>query len=111
MKKRVLYGFAIVLLVASVLLVVWQGSFRVGFGPRDASQTVAFWAVSSLIFVLMVTLGFILFKTGLKLYIERMSNQEGSRLRSKLVGGALLLSFLPVLFFVLFTYYVLNRSL
>jgi two-component system, NtrC family, nitrogen regulation sensor histidine kinase NtrY len=111
MKKRLLYGFAIVLLVVSVLLVVWQGSFRVGVNPRDASQTVAFWAASSLIFVLMVTLGFILFRTGLKLYIERTTNQEGSRLRSKLVGGALLLSFLPVLFLVLFSYYVLNRSL
>lgn len=111
MRKRLLYGFAIVLLVVFVLLVVWQGSFRIALNPRDASQTVAFWAVSSLIFVLMVTLGFILFRTGLKLYIERMSNQEGSRLRSKLVGGALLLSFVPVLFLVLFSYYVLNRSL
>jgi two-component system, NtrC family, nitrogen regulation sensor histidine kinase NtrY len=111
MKKRLLYGFAIFLLVVSVLLVVWQGSFRMGFGPRDPSQTFAFWAISSLIFVLMVTLGFILFRTGLKLYIERQTNQEGSRLKSKLVSGALLLSFLPVLFLVLFSYQVLNRSL
>jgi hypothetical protein len=111
MRKRLLYGSAIVLLVVSVLLVVWQGSFRIGFGPRDASQTFAFWAISSLIFILMVTLGFILFRTGLKLYIERQTNQEGSRLKSKLVWGALLLSFLPVLFLVLFSYQVLNRSL
>jgi two-component system, NtrC family, nitrogen regulation sensor histidine kinase NtrY len=111
MKKRLLYGSAIVLLVVSVLLVVWQGSFRIGFGPRDPSQTFAFWAISSLIFVLMVTLGFILFRTGLKLYIERQTNQEGSRLKSKLVWGALVLSFVPVLFLVLFSYFVLNRSL
>ncbi|MBV9746807.1 MAG: hypothetical protein JO099_23855, partial [Acidobacteriia bacterium] len=111
MKKRLLYGFAIVLLVVSVLLVVWQGSFRIGFGPRDPSQTFAFWAISTLIFILMVTLGFILFRTGLKLYIERQANREGSRLRSKLVWGALLLSFVPVLFLVLFSYFVLNRSL
>jgi two-component system, NtrC family, nitrogen regulation sensor histidine kinase NtrY len=111
MKQRLLYGFAVVVLVVSVLLVVWQGSFRIGFGPRDPSQTFAFWAISSLIFVLMVTLLFILFRTFLKLYIERQSNREGSRIRSKLVGGALLLSFVPVLFLVLFSYSVLNRSL
>jgi nitrogen fixation/metabolism regulation signal transduction histidine kinase len=111
MKRRLAYGFLLFLLAVSVSLVVWQGSFRIGFGPRDPSQTFIFWALSSLIFVLMVTLGFILFKTFLKLYIDRQANREGSRIRSKLVAGALLLTLVPVLFLVLFSYYVLNRSL
>ena len=111
MKRRLAYGFLLFLLAVSVLLVVWQGSFRIGFGPRDPSQTFIFWALSSLIFVLMVTLGFILFKTFLKLYIDRQANREGSRIRGKLVAGALLLTSVPVLFLVLFSYSVLNRSL
>ena len=111
MKRRLAYGFLLFLLAVSVLLVVWQGSFRIGFGPRDPSQTFIFWALSSLIFVLMVTLGFILLRTFLKLYIDRQANREGSRIRSKLVAGALLLTFVPVLFLVLFSYSVLNRSL
>ncbi len=112
MKKRLLYGSAIVLLVLSVLLVVWQGSFNLGqFGPEDPYQTFIFWAISTLIFVLMVTLGFILFKTFVKLYIERQSNREGSRIKTKLVVGALMLSFLPVFFLVLFSYEVLNRNM
>jgi two-component system nitrogen regulation sensor histidine kinase NtrY len=111
MKQRVAYGFAIFLLVVSVLLVVWQGSFHVGFGPTNPYQTFIFWAASSLIFVLMVTLGFILLRTFLKLYVERQSNREGSRIKTKLVIGALLLSFVPVFFLVLFSYEVLNRSL
>ena len=111
MKRRLAYGFLLFLLAVSVSLVVWQGSFRIAFGPRDPSQTFIFWALSSLIFVLMVTLGFILFKTFLKLYIDRQANREGSRIRSKLVAGALLLTSVPVLFLVLFSYYVLNRSL
>ena len=111
MKRRLAYIFLLFLLVVSVSLVVWQGSFRIGFGPRDPSQTFIFWALSSLIFVLMVTLGFILFKTFLKLYIDRQANREGSRIRSKLVAGALLLTLVPVLFLVLFSYSVLNRSL
>ena len=112
MKRPVLYGFAIVLLVLSVTLVVWQGSFNLGqFGPANPYQTFIFWAISSLIFVLMVTLGFILFRTGVKLYVERQSKREGSRIRTKLVVGALALSFMPVFFLVLFSYQVLNRNL
>src|ERR1043166_4502673 len=51
-----------------------------------------------------------LFRTGVKLYIERQSNREGSRIKSKLVLGALALSLLPVVFLVLFSYVILNRN-
>src|SRR5712692_2113898 len=112
MKNRLLYGSALVLLVISVTLVIWQGSFDFGaYGPSDPGQTVIFWAVSTLIFLLMVTLGFMLVRLGVKLYIERRSNREGSRIKTKLVIGALALSFMPVFFMVLFSYHVLNRNL
>src|SRR5579872_5034884 len=112
MKNRVLYGFAIVALMLSATLVIWQGSFDFGgYAPIDPTQTFIFWAVSTLIFLLMVTLGFMLVRLGVKLYIERRSNREGSRIKTKLVIGALALSLVPVFFMVLFSYYVLNRNL
>jgi PAS domain S-box-containing protein len=112
MRKKVLYGSAIALLALSVILAVWQVSFHFGeFGPADPNQTFIFWAVSTLIFLLMVTLGFILARTALRLYIERRANREGSRIKTKLVIGALALSFTPVTFLVLFSYQVLNRNL
>ena len=112
MKKRVLYGTAIVLLAISVVLVVWLGSFNLGdYGPSNPQQTFLFWAVSILIFILMVTLGFILVRTGVKLYVERQSNREGSRIKTKLVVGALALSFMPAFFLVLFSYLILNVNL
>ena len=112
MKRRLLYGSAALLLALSVLLVVWQGSFNLGqFGPSNPGQTLIFWAISSLIFVLMVTLGWILLRTGVKLYIERQSNREGSRIRTKLVVGALTLSIVPVFFLVLFSVDVLSRNM
>ena len=112
MKRRVLYGTAIVLLVISVVLVVWLGSFNLGeYGPSNPQQTFLFWAVAILIFILMVTLGFILVRTGVKLYVERQSNREGSRIKTKLVVGALALSFMPVFFMVLFSYQILNVNL
>src|SRR3954449_11006666 len=112
MKKRMLLGIGVILLAVSVLLVVWQGSFKMGnIGPTNPNQTFIFWAISILIFVLMVTLGFILFKELVKIYIARQSNREGSRIRTKLVVGALALSCVPVFCLVLFSFEVLSRSL
>jgi len=111
-RKRILFICGIVLLAISVVLVIWQGSFKFGkYGPSDPQQTFIFWAISSLIFVLMVTLGFMLVRTIVKLYIDRRSGREGSRIQTKLVLGALALSITPALFLVLFSYEVLNRNL
>jgi PAS domain S-box-containing protein len=113
MKKPWLLGSAVVALVICVLLVVWLGgSFNLGqFGPIKLYQTSFFWALSTLIFVLVVTLGFLLFREFVKLYIARQSNQQGSRIRTKLVLGALALSCVPVFCLVAFSFQVLSRSL
>jgi len=112
MKKRFLYGTAVFFLAILVTLVVWQGSFDFGaYGPSTTEQTYMLWSVSTLIFLLMVTLSFMLIRTGVKLYVERRAGREGSRIRSKLVVGALALSIMPVFFLVVFSIYVLNRNL
>jgi two-component system nitrogen regulation sensor histidine kinase NtrY len=112
MKKRLVYGFLLTLLALSVLFVVWEGSFNPGrFHPDNPSQTLIFWAVSSLTFLLMVILGWILFRESVKLYVERQSRRQGSRIKTKLVVGALMLSFVPVFFLVLFMYEAMNRNL
>ncbi|HVT92129.1 MAG TPA: ATP-binding protein [Bryobacteraceae bacterium] len=111
MRKRVLIGSGLLLFAILLGLVVWQGSFTTEPAPSSIAQTYAFWAASTLIFLLTVTLGFMLFRTGVKLYIERLRNRPGSQIRSKLVVGALTLSFVPVLFSVLFGVQVLNRNI
>ena len=112
MKKRLVYGFLLTLLSLCVLFVVWEGSFNPGrFHPDNPSQTLIFWAVSSLTFLLMVILGWILCREFVKLYVERQSRRQGSRIKTKLVVGALTLSFVPVFFLVLFMYYAMNRNL
>jgi two-component system, NtrC family, nitrogen regulation sensor histidine kinase NtrY len=111
MRKRYIYGSLIALLAILLTLLVWQMSFSFGeFGPVSALQTFVFWAVSTLTFLLAVTLGFMLFRTGVKLFIERQANKEGSRIQTKLVVGALALSLLPVICLVWFSYVVLNRN-
>ena len=112
MRKRLFYWFASVLLAICVVVVVWEGSFRSRFiGPTDPGQTFIFWAISILAFVLMLTLGWILFRTLVKLYIERQSNREGSRIRTKLVLGALTLTSVPVFCLVLWSYSVLSYNM
>ena len=112
MRKRLIFGSGVLLLAILVTLVVWQGSFTFGsFAPSSLQQTFLFWALSTLIFILTITLGFILFRTGTKLYIERQSNRPGSHIKSKLIAGAIALSVLPVFFLVLWSVSVLNRNL
>ena len=113
-SKRLLYGLGALLLIASVVLVVGQGSFAGSFGsfePKDPTETFVFFGISILIFLLMMTLGFWLVRLVVKVWIERRSDRAGSRIRTKLVFGALALSLMPVLFMVLFSVYVLNNTL
>lgn len=111
MRKQYLYGSGIALLAIFISLLVWQVSFSFGeYAPVTVVQTSVFWAISTLIFILTVTLGFMLFRTGVKLYIQRQANREGSRIQTKLVAGALALSLLPVVFLVMFSYVILNRN-
>ena len=112
MQKRLLHVLGAILLIASVTLVVWQGSFSVGsFAPDDPEQTFVFYGISILIILLMVTLGFMLARLIVKLWIERSHDRPGSRISTKLVVGALALSMMPVFFMVLFNVYVLNRTM
>lgn len=112
MKKRALYGGGLAAFAVLVALVVWQGSFSFGdYVPSNPQETVLFWAISTVVFLLTVTLGFILFRTSVKLYIERQSGKVGSSIKVKLVGGALALSVMPVFFLVIWSVSVLNRTL
>src|SRR5580700_3333611 len=111
MRKRYLFGSGLALLAILLTLVVWQVSLSFEYEPATTTQTFVYWAVSTLIFLLTVTLSFMLFREGVKLYIARQSNREGSRIRSKLVLGALALTLLPVVFLFLFGFATLNRTL
>src|SRR3954463_10422930 len=112
MLKRLMNVLAAIVLVASATLVLWQGSFDFGrFRPEDPEQTFVFFGISLLIFLLMVTLGFMLVRIIVKLWVDRRGDRLGSRIRTKLVAGALALTLMPVFFMVLFNFYVMNRTL
>lgn len=89
-----------------------QAAFNLTFlRPNTNQQAFVFAALSTLIFLLLLTLTFVLVRTLLKLYAERQSGKLGSKFRTRLVLGALLLSFGPVIFLFLFAYGLMNRSI
>jgi two-component system, NtrC family, nitrogen regulation sensor histidine kinase NtrY len=110
-RRRLASAAAALSFVILLALLIWQGSFRISYSPANLIETIILWAVSTIIFLLTVLLAFLLFRAGVKVYIDRQRNREGSRIRSKLLFGALVLTLAPALFSVLFSGFVLNRHL
>ena len=79
--------------------------------PDSSSQTLVFAALSALVFILFLVLCLMIARILLKLFAERRVGKMGSKFRTKLVTGALVLSFGPVLFLFLFAYGLMNRSI
>jgi two-component system, NtrC family, nitrogen regulation sensor histidine kinase NtrY len=108
-RKLLLLGLGITILV---LVIFSQAAFNLKFlRPDSLVQTFVFAALSALIFLALVALIFVLLRTLWKLYLERQAGIAGSRFRSKMVLGALVLSFGPVIAMFLFAYGLMNRSI
>ena len=114
-KKRSRTPAIVALSIAIFLLfavIFAQATFNLTFLQPDTSEeTLIFAALSAFIFLLFVALTFVLLRTLLRLYAERKTGVMGSRLRSRMVMGALLLSLGPVIFLFLFSYGLINRSI
>ncbi len=104
----------IALSIATFLLfavIFAQATFKLTIlDPDTSEQTLIFAALSALIFLLFVALVVVLIRTLLRLYAERKTGVLGSKFRSRMVMGALLLSLGPVIFLFMFSYGLMNRS-
>ena len=101
-----------VLLVLLAVLTFWQTSLDFGdFRPGGATETIVLWGTSTLVVIGVLALGFIVFRSLLKLYVDSRQNRLGSRIKTKLVVGALVLSIVPVVCLVIFNFSFLNRTL
>lgn len=94
------------------ILVFSQTAFNIKqVYPRSVEQTLFLVALSTLVFLLLVALTFVLLRNLLKLYAERQLGVLGSRFRTRMVVAALLLSFAPVIVMFMFSYGLMNRSI
>jgi two-component system, NtrC family, nitrogen regulation sensor histidine kinase NtrY len=110
-RKRVIVLLAIGIFVLFGILLS-QSSFDLPFLNPDTNQQLLFFAaLSAVIFLLFVALTFVLARNLLKLFAERRLGVLGSKFRTRLVVGGLLLSFLPVIMMFFFAYGLMNRSI
>ena len=111
-NQRVSLIASSILLVVLVALAFWQTSLDFGeFRPSGRGESIVLSAISTIVVLGVFTLGFVVFRSLLRLYVERRQNRLGSKIKTKLVLGALALSIVPVVCLVLFSFTVLNRTL
>ena len=110
-RKSLIIGLGIAIFLLFLVLISQQ-TFNLTFlHPGSVQQTLVLTALSALVFLLFVALTFVLLRNLLKLLAERRGGVLGSKFRTKMVFGALLMSFTPALFMFLFTYLLTNRSI
>jgi two-component system, NtrC family, nitrogen regulation sensor histidine kinase NtrY len=110
-RKRaiILLAIAVFLLLA---ILVSQTAFDLKFlTPGNNEEIVVFAAISILIFLLFVALFFVLSRNLLKLFAERRLGVLGSKFRTRMVVGGLLLSSVPLIVMYFFAYGLMNRSI
>ncbi len=95
-----------------LLVLVAENAFNLKFlSPHSAGSILFFTALSGLSFLLFLMLVVLLLRNILKLYASEQSRVLGSRLRTRLLLGALLLSVAPAFFMLFFNYLLMNRSI
>jgi nitrogen fixation/metabolism regulation signal transduction histidine kinase len=101
-------ALGILLLLVAVFA---QQAFNLHLTPDSPQQTLLLVALSAVVFLLLVALSVVLLRNLLKLYAERRLGVLGSRFRTRMVIGALVLSFVPTLMMFMFSYGLMNRSI
>jgi two-component system, NtrC family, nitrogen regulation sensor histidine kinase NtrY len=106
----------ILLLVAAGLplfgILFSLSSFELRFiNPKTSQQTVSLVALTLFVSLLFGALTFVLMRNLIKLFAERRLGVLGSKFRTRLVVGSLLLSFIPVIVMFWFAYGLMNRSI
>ena len=78
--------------------------------PQSPLETLGFLALSILAFLLFVSVLVVLVRNLLKLYSDQRSRVLGARLRTRMVRGAVLVSLVPLIFMLAFSYLLMNRA-
>jgi two-component system nitrogen regulation sensor histidine kinase NtrY len=101
--------------IALLILLLGMSAFNqfAFITQKQSSPMVVFMfaAITVLLFLLLLLSLVLLARNILKMYGDGRSRVLGSRLRSRMLLGALLLSFAPIVFMALFTFLLMNRSM
>src|SRR5579875_3825468 len=78
--------------------------------PQSPLETLVFLALSIVAFLLFVSVLVVLVRNLLKLYADQRSRVLGTRLRTRMLWGAVLVSLMPLAFMFAFSYLLMNRA-
>jgi two-component system, NtrC family, nitrogen regulation sensor histidine kinase NtrY len=78
--------------------------------PATTQQIVVFTGLSIVAFLLFVAVLVLLVRNVLKLYADQRSRVMGTRLRTRMLWGAVLVSLVPIASMFAFSYQLMNRS-
>lgn len=110
-RKKIIVVLAIVSLPLFAVLFSLS-SFPMRFiDPKTSGQTVTLVALTLLVSLLFGGLTFVLLRNLIKVFAERRMGVLGSKFRTRLAVGSLLLSFVPVIVMFWFSYGLMNRSI
>jgi nitrogen fixation/metabolism regulation signal transduction histidine kinase len=109
-RTNLILTLGILLLVLFALLATLN-AFNLNFlNPASLTQTLVFLALSVLAFLLFVGVLVLLVRNVLKLYADQRSRVLGTRLRTRMLWGAVLVSLVPLTFMFAFSYLLMNRA-
>ena len=97
----------LVLFLALASLNAFSGKY---LSPVSLEQIMAYTVLSAVAFLLFVGVLVMLVRNVLKLYADQRSRVLGSRLRTRMLWGAVLVSLVPISFMFIFSYGLMNRA-
>src|ERR1017187_6280698 len=105
----------VVIVLGSVLFVLLcafmaMNAFNNFLNPTTTEETLVFTGLSFVAFLLFVVVLVLLVRNVLKLYADQRSRVLGTRLRTRMLWGAVLVSLIPIVFMFLFSYLLMNRA-
>lgn len=114
-RRRRLRQIAFVSLVLIVLAAAWfvRGEFSVRSllgleGPQDSLLLIT---LSTINFVALLTIAFVLVRHLLKLYRERREGRLGSQFKTRMVVGSIALTLLPTAMLFVFSFWLIDTTL
>ena len=102
-----LFAGFLVLFLAIASLSAWNLKF---LNPATTAQIFAYTALSALALIVFIAVLLTLVRNVLKLYADQKSRVMGSRLRTRMLWGAVLVSLVPIAFMFIFSYGLMNRA-
>ncbi len=105
----------VTIILGSILLILLctftaMNAFNNFINPSTTGETIVFIGLSFVAFLLFVVVLVLLVRNVFKLYADQRSRVMGSRLRTRMLWGAVLVSLIPIVFMFLFSYGLMNRA-